>query len=572
MGKEKRYFRRYRRKLAFNISFDGTTLDAVALDYSITGIGAVMDKGLRLPEELNLEIKLHNQPVQMIGRVAWRNETSEGVRVGIELIGPIQGSLENYKLSDLLVGIQRTKKIGTLEITSGSYIKKIYIKNGDMIFATSDRDEDRLGTILLQENKITVEQYSQSIGLMKETGKQHGAALVELGYIKPHDLFAALKRQVEKIIVDLFKLETGMFHFHEGRLPVEEVIKLNLSAANLVYKGIKDIKDADVIQGFFPSFKAVLRLSSDPLDLFQDIHLDADDRGVLAYVDGRSTIDDIVSLSALDKLETLKILYMLVSASIIIDTSEMEPEDFEEDIDLVAEVIKEAKETVGEQTVKKPEEFIEKVEELYDGLGNLGYYEILELTADASISDIKRSYYKMAKDFHPDKHFYLNADMKGKLSLIFSYITSAYSTISDPQKREEYDKEKSGKIDRHVSGIETAKDKFSQGMKKFEKRHYEDAAELFGQAGYMNNDEPDYFFYYGLSLYKLGKLKEAEGAIRNALKMKPAHVEYLAEIGHIYLELGYPLRAKSNFEKALKTRPSHKRTLEGMALLPDDVK
>ncbi len=571
MGKEKRYFRRYKRRVSFNISLDGKTLDAVALDYSISGIGALMEKGPILPDDLDLNIKLHNQLVQMYGRVAWKKETSEGMRVGIELVGPIQGSLEVYMLSDLLIGLQRTKKIGTLEITSGSLIKKVYIKNGDMIFASSNLDEDRFGDMLLAKGRITSEQYDRSVLHMEQTGKQQGASLVELGYLKPHDLFVVLKHQVEKIIVDLFKLETGTFHFHEGPLPVDEVIKLNFSAANLIYKGIKDIKDADVIQGFFPSFKTVLRLSPDPLDLFQDIMLNADDRSVLAYVDGQSTVDHILSLSPLDKLEILKVLYMLLSASIIVDVNEFEPEEFGEDVDLVAEVIMEAKETVGEQKVDEPEEFIKKVDELYNKLGNVGYYEILGLKEDASLSDIKKTYYKMAKEFHPDKHFYLDMDMKGKLSLIFSYITSAYSTISNPQERQDYDKEKKDDPERHASGVVTAQGKFDQGIAEMNKRNYADAAELFGQASYMNNKESEYCYYYGLALYRMGKLKEAESEMRKAIKLDPMNAEYLAEIGHVYLELGFPLRAKGNFERALKIEPKNQRALEGIESLPPDV-
>lgn len=572
MGKEKRYFRRYRRRVSFNISYNGSTVDAVALDYSITGIGALIDKGRQLPQELDLKIKLHDQSFQMYGRIAWRRETSEGLRVGIELIGPIQGSLEIYRLSDLLLGLQRTKKNGTLEVTSGSLVKKIYIQNGDIIFATSNSDEDSLGNILRREGRITEEQHENSLELVKKTGKQQGAALVELGYLAPRDLFSVFKSQVKKIIIDLFKLEAGTFRFHEGDYSIEDVIRLNFSAANLIYQGIKNIKDAEVIQGFFPSFKAVLRLSPDPMDLFQDIQLDENDRSVLAYINGEHTIENIITLSPLDKLETLKVLNILLSSNIVIDASEFEAEEFGDDVDLVAEVIEEAKGTVGEQTVEAPDDFVERINEIYDSLGNIGYYEVLGLKEDASLSDIKKAYYVMAKDYHPDKHFYLDADMKDRLSLIFSYITTAYSTISDPHKRKSYDKGKGGRVDVHVSGTESAKRKFEEGMEMLIKRKYQYAAELFGQASYMDNYEPEYYYYYGLSLYKLGKFKEAEKEIRNALKIDSHNADYLAEIGHIYLELGFPLRAKGSFEKALKAEPSHERALEGMKCLPPGAK
>ncbi|UCG77206.1 MAG: DnaJ domain-containing protein [Nitrospirota bacterium] len=571
MGKDKRFFKRYRRRMSCNISFDGSSMDVETVDYSINGIGAVLNSGVQFPEELTVKITMFGHEVKMYGRVAWKKHTPSGLRVGIELAGPIQGTLETYRLSDLLIGLQRTRKDGTLEIKFGNVTKKIYIKNGDIIFSSSDDEKDELGHILLRGGAITREQYDNSRAIMAAEGKQEGAVLVDAGYLKPRDLFNALKIQTEKIILDLFSIESGAFYFHEDVLPEEEVIKLNFSAANLIYKGIKGIKDADLIQGFFPSFKKVFRLSPDPLDLFQDIQLNADDRGVLAYVNGENTIDHILSLSALRKIDTLKILHMLLCANIVVDLSEIDPDDFVDDIDLVSEVIEEARDDVGKQTVDVPEEFVSRVNAIYGRLGDIGYYEVFGLDEKASISDIKKAYYSMAKDYHPDKHFYLEEGLKDKLSLIFSFITSAYSTISDPRKRNEYDESLDGGPDIHASGTDTAKIKFAQGEKELKKGNYEYAAELFGQASYLDKSESKHFFYYGVALYRMGKLKEAEREIRNALKIHPASSDYLAEIGHIYLDMGFAIRAKKNFERALQSRPSHKRAKEGMSKLSKDV-
>jgi len=565
MGKEKRYFRRYRRRLALHISFDGQSLDAETLDYSITGVSALLEDGPQLPGELNVTLNVADNRIEMFGRVAWRKKVDSGLRVGIELVGPIQGSLEVYRLSDLLIGLQRTGKEGTLEIKSGDIEKKIYIKNGDIVFASSNQEQDRFGDVLLQDGRITKEQYDRSVEMMKKTGKKQGAVLVELGYMKPHDLFLGLKRQVEKIIIDMFPLRTGTFYFREGPLPVEEVIPLNLSAANIIYRGIKNIQDMELLEEFFPSLDSVLRLSPDPLDLFQDIRLTEDDRKVLALVDGRHSARDILAMSGLDRLEALRTLYMLVSANIVVDTSEVEQEQFGHDVELDSEIEEAARDSVGKQRVEAPSQLVEKIEALYARLDKIDHYELFGLKDDASIGEVKRAYYSMAKEFHPDKHFYLSDDMKGKLSAIFSALTTAYSVLSDAGKKKEYDDERKGKgRQMHVPVAETVEEKFKVALVKFERGKYEEAAELFGQICYIDKKQARYYYYYGMSLARLGKLREAERELRNAVLLEPFNPDYLAEIGHIYLELGFPLRARGNFEKALRAKPTHKRAREGL--------
>lgn len=65
---------------------------------------------------------------------------------------------------------------------------------------------------------------------------------------------------------------------------------------------------------------------------------------------------------------------------------------------------------------------------------NKDLYEILGIKRDSSDGDIKSTYRKLAKEWHPDKH---KGDKGAEKK--FKEINLAYEVLSDKKKRQQYD-------------------------------------------------------------------------------------------------------------------------------------
>ena len=69
------------------------------------------------------------------------------------------------------------------------------------------------------------------------------------------------------------------------------------------------------------------------------------------------------------------------------------------------------------------------------------YYEILGVNQDASTEEIKKSYKKLSLKFHPDRNVDKSEEEQKEAEEKFKEISVAYETLSDENKRKQYDLE-----------------------------------------------------------------------------------------------------------------------------------
>ncbi|WRT68609.1 uncharacterized protein IL334_005587 [Kwoniella shivajii] len=79
-------------------------------------------------------------------------------------------------------------------------------------------------------------------------------------------------------------------------------------------------------------------------------------------------------------------------------------------------------------------------------------YKALNLTPSATPEEIRKSYRRLALQYHPDKHSKKTKDEKEELSLRFQKVGFAYAVLSDENRKKRYDN--SGRTDENFNGVE----------------------------------------------------------------------------------------------------------------------
>jgi curved DNA-binding protein CbpA len=476
---------------------------------------------------------------------------------------PHAGSIEQYSLPKILIYLSEIKGTGTLRLVDGQIEKKLFLKHGGIVFASSNYEGDRLGELMLKAGKINVQQFEEASKVVIEHGKRMGGVMVELGFIKPKDLFWGVKYQVQEICCSLFVWTEGQYEFVQGEVQSTEVITLHMSTANLILQGVKRIDDWTRISRGIPHMDTVLTVTDNPLKLYQDVSLSAEEKRIISLFDGNRTIKQVFDTCNIGDFEALKAVYVLFTIGIIEQTDETRKK---KKAAPKPEAAVSAERPGAPDTPDKTD-----IHDAYLKSREQNFYEVLGLTRNADAGQIEISYHKLARKYHPDLHYRQGLEgMQTELETLFNAVTEAYSILSDESRRWEYDLQISTN-DEGSGGPskprdpKKASDAFERGVTALKARELDAASKFFREA--IQYDPADAKLYSHLALALLQRPKrmaEAEEAMQYAIRLEPKVADHHSNLGILYQVAGIHDKALKSFDDALKLDPKNKKALKGL--------
>jgi uncharacterized protein DUF4388 len=225
-----------------------------------------------------------------------------------------QTDIAQTPLPEILVTIHRYKAPGSLECRRGSETKEIFLENGHITFATSNQVRDSLGDKLLREQKITPEQYEESVRRLVATGKRQGTILTEMNVIDSDALYDALREQILELVWSVFAWDSGLVAFRPGRHKQQEFIKADIAIPQALLQGVRRMPDAKSLVARLGTKATVLHRNEKAID---ELTLDADEARLLECVDGKRTLYELINTPPLPAGTNARILYAFMALQLI---------------------------------------------------------------------------------------------------------------------------------------------------------------------------------------------------------------------------------------------------------------
>jgi tetratricopeptide (TPR) repeat protein len=208
-------------------------------------------------------------------------------------------------------------------------------------------------------------------------------------------------------------------------------------------------------------------------------------------------------------------------------------------------------------------------------LAGSNHFERLGVGLDATDTEIKAAFLRLAKRYHPDVHHDpALADLRDKIEALFEALGEAHRVLSDPRARQAYraliDPEAAAEspaqpkvVSEAVQAVD-ATQLFQTAEDRFQEGRYWEAVALLGETVKVARGrllQRARVLLAKTYLMHPDTEKQAEKELQAVLRDDPENVDAHFYLGKVYKRGGLTGRARNMFSKVLELRPSHREAL-----------
>ncbi|MDY6874904.1 MAG: DUF4388 domain-containing protein [Chloroflexota bacterium] len=230
----------------------------------------------------------------------------------------LKGNLRDFNATQLLNLINLARKTGTLAIDTRETQAHLCFKEGKLIYATLDGQDDHLAAILNRAGKITEEQaraIHSRAGVKSD--KELGLLLINAGYVSQDDVVQSVHTYILNNIYRLFTWPEGTFRFESNVLPFEDRITVPIDLENVIMEGSRRLKEWEQLQDELPNLDVALKFVDRPHAKLRNISLSVEEWRVVSFINPRNTIRQIAQYNNMSDFQIRKIVYGLLQAGLV---------------------------------------------------------------------------------------------------------------------------------------------------------------------------------------------------------------------------------------------------------------
>ncbi len=229
---------------------------------------------------------------------------------------PLTGNLETFNLNSIFQLLGDDQKTGVLKVRNQDKEIRIYIKDGEIIYATGSQKKDRLGQFLKNNDLISQEQLLASLKKAKTEKKALGKILIEQGILSSQKLQEIIQQQIEFLIFNLFLWDQGEFEYNDAALNLKGMIVAKINVVRLLLEASRRIDEISIIKKHIPNDMLVYRITGKISDK-DEVTLKSAELKILGLVDGHRSLRQVIREGGFDEYSAYKSVYSLFSCGLV---------------------------------------------------------------------------------------------------------------------------------------------------------------------------------------------------------------------------------------------------------------
>lgn len=228
----------------------------------------------------------------------------------------MRGDLSETRLSTVLRDLGGSDATGALHLDGAPGSAKIFVRDGDVYFASSPAPRAQLGARLVGAGFVTDDELDDALAAQEQgpDRMQLGALLVDRGVVRRDVIRVFVQEQILDAVFDLARWDAGSFEFFRGDA-VSEDLPVQISVEPLIMEVERRVAEWDDIRAVIPSLDAVPDFSPDGSTT--RAALEPDEFAVLTSVDGRRSVRELAHDLGYSQFDAARLVYGLSLLGVI---------------------------------------------------------------------------------------------------------------------------------------------------------------------------------------------------------------------------------------------------------------
>jgi hypothetical protein len=234
----------------------------------------------------------------------------------------LEGSLDAFSLPDIFQLLSFTKKTGGLHLRRDGQHGVVFVTTGSLTGGSSDVSRQGLARRLVGAGIVEDEALTDAVSAAADSDELGvGRALQQAGAVEEGVLHEAAGEHVIDTVFDLMRWVEGDFAFVVDEANPDDV-GVSVSVEDAVAEARRRLDSWAQVSTTVPSPDTVLAVALTPPD---DPMLSRDEWALLALVDGRRAVSDVVAATGKGEFAVVSTLASLVDRGLLVVTSEGQP-------------------------------------------------------------------------------------------------------------------------------------------------------------------------------------------------------------------------------------------------------